>query len=160
MNGGEGAMPWLPLACLLGEGTLASVLWWWPDFLFRYLHAGRRPRWWRLALLRPLCRWGQFPLCCLLAPLLPRIEHVGDRVLLYFVLSPVMHHAMAFPGRVFWALLCPGASGPLLRLVRGAWTLPSTYLGPKFVVVLDVLVAPLHVPWWRFHALRVLDSGG
>jgi hypothetical protein len=26
------------------------------------------------------------------------------------------------------------------------------------VVVLDAHVAPLHVPWWRLHALWVLDS--
>jgi hypothetical protein len=65
---------------------------------------------------------------------------------------------MAFPGRVFWALVCLGAPGPLLRLVDGDWTLPSSCSGPGFVVVLDVHVAPLHVPWWRLHALRVLDS--
>jgi hypothetical protein len=26
------------------------------------------------------------------------------------------------------------------------------------MVILDVHVAPLHVPWWQLHALRVLDS--
>jgi hypothetical protein len=86
MNGDEGVTPCLPLACLLGRGTLASVLWWWHGFLFRCPHVGCRPCWWRLALLWPLCQWGQSPLCCLLAPPLLRIEHVGARVLLRLIL--------------------------------------------------------------------------
>jgi hypothetical protein len=53
MYGGEGTTPRLPLAYLLGEGTLASILWWQPSFLFRCPHTRRQPHWWRLALLRP-----------------------------------------------------------------------------------------------------------
>jgi hypothetical protein len=30
--------------------------------------------------------------------------------------------------------------------------------GPGVVVILDVHIALLHVPWWWLHALRVLDS--
>jgi hypothetical protein len=82
MYGGEGVMPRLPLACVLGGGTLASILWWWPNLLFSYPHAGCRPHWRHLALLRPLYRWGRSPLHYLLAPLLPRIEHVGARFLI------------------------------------------------------------------------------
>jgi hypothetical protein len=54
MYGGEGMTPRLPLACVLGGGTLASILWLWPGFLFRCPHTWRRPHWWCLALLRPL----------------------------------------------------------------------------------------------------------
>jgi hypothetical protein len=43
-------------------------------------------------------------------------------------------------------------------LVRGTWTLPNTFSGSGFVVVFDVLIAPLYVLWWWLHALRVLDS--
>jgi hypothetical protein len=57
MYGGEGVMPRLPLACVLGRGTLASILWWRPGLHFSYPHAGCWPHWRRLALLQPLYRW-------------------------------------------------------------------------------------------------------
>jgi hypothetical protein len=63
-----------------------------------------------------------------------------------------------FPGQVFWALIFLGAPGPLLRLVGGDWTLGSSCPGPGVVVILEVHVAPLHVPWWQLHVLWVLDS--
>jgi hypothetical protein len=65
---------------------------------------------------------------------------------------------MVFPGRVFWALVCSGASSPLLRLVDNDWTLPRYCSGPRFVVILDVHVAPPRVQWWWLHALWVLNS--
>jgi hypothetical protein len=159
MYSGEGATPWLPLAWALGGGALTSILWWRPGFLFRCPRAWRRPYWQRLAFLRPLCWWGRSPLHCLLAPLLSRIEHEGARVLLRcFFFRPTYYGLTALPGRALWALVCLGALGPLLRLVGGDWTLPSSSPGPGVMVVFNVHVAPLHVPWWRLHTLWVLDS--
>jgi hypothetical protein len=101
---------------------------------------------------------GSIPLCCMLTPPLLRVEHVGTCILVLIVLRPVSHHATVVPGRVFWSLVCLRTFGPLLRLAGGGWPFLSICLGPGFVVILDVHVAPMHIQWGRLHALQLLHS--